>query len=102
MIKPSVGRKVWYRSSNFDRQGPGAMNVSTGQPLDATVIAVWGDRLVNVLVTDTSGKQFPKLSVTLLQEGDEPQKCAASGEIIGGYVEWIPYQTAQAKAAEQH
>lgn len=92
MIKPTVGRKVWYRPS---KTGPVPMSVcgsvvtGTDQPLDATVIAVWGDRCVNVLVTDIVGKQFPMLSVTLVQEGDiTPDN--------GHYVEWMPYQQAQA------
>lgn len=100
MIKPTVGRKVWYRPSNFDRQGPGAMTVSTGQPLDATVIAVWGDRMVNVLVTDILGKQFAKLSVPLFQDGDDESVKNASGEGGGGYAEWMPYQTTQANKEE--
>lgn len=90
-IKPTVGRKVWYRPSKHDKLGPIPMHVSGDQPLDATVIAVWGDRMVNVLVTDTSGKQFPVLSCDLLQPGDEPKK-DAEGQAIGRYVEWMPYQ----------
>ena len=35
MIHPSVGRKVWYRPSPFDKAGVGAMQVAGGQPLDA-------------------------------------------------------------------
>ena len=99
-IKPTVGRKVWYRPSDFDVSGPGAMNVSgrplaSSPPLDATVIAVWSDTCVNVLVTDITGKQFPKLSVTLLQPGANPPQ-DVNGNYMGGYVEWMPYQAAQA------
>lgn len=90
VITPTVGRKVWYRPSQHDKVGLGAMITSGDQPLDATIIAVWGDRMVNVLVTDVMGKQFPALSVTLVQEGDE--KPAA-----GRYVEWMPYQQGQAR-----
>lgn len=89
IITPTVGRKVWYRPSEHDKVGLGAMTVSSGQPLDATVIAVWGDRMVNVLVTDVVGKQFPVLSVVLVQEGDVKP--------AGRYVEWMPYQTGQAR-----
>lgn len=102
IISPSVGRKVWYRPSQGDTFGPITMSVSgsihdqTAAPLDATVIAVWGDRCVNLLVTDIVGKQFPKLSVTLLQEGDEPPK-GPDGVPVGGYAEWMPYQVGQAK-----
>lgn len=95
MIKPSVGRKVWYRPSEADQTGPIPMVASAGQPLDATVIAVWGDRCVNLSVVDTVGRSFPVLSCTLLQDGDEPST-DADGNIIGRYAEWMPYQTAQA------
>jgi hypothetical protein len=75
------------------------MTISGGldnaQPLDATVLAVWGDRCINLLVIDIMGKQFPVLSCTLLQDGDEPPK-DADGKAIGRYAEWMPYQTAQA------
>lgn len=99
---PSVGRKVWYRPSKFDMQGPVPMTISGSlpdgniHPLDATVIAVWGDRCINVLVTDILGKQFPVLSCTLLQEGDEPPK-DLDGNVAGRYCEWMPYQLGQAK-----
>lgn len=89
VIKPTVGRKVWYRPSKQDQTGPVPMIVAGNQPLDATVIAVWGDRMVNVLVTDTMGKQFPVLSVTLVQPGDAYPES-------GRYVEWMPYQVATA------
>lgn len=94
MIKPTVGRKVWYRPSKSDQTGPIPMTFA-GQPLDATIIAVWGDRMVNLLVIDVYGKAFPVLSCTLLQDGDEPQK-DADGNIVGRYAEWMPYQSAQA------
>lgn len=97
IITPTVGRKVWYRPSAHDVVGPVPMSVagpaddpSKGQPLDATVIAVWGDRMVNLLVTDIVGRQFPVMSCTLLQEGDE--RPAA-----GRYAEWMPHQQGQAR-----
>lgn len=103
MMKPSVGRKVWYRPNRFDVIGAGGMAVagplvdgSPGpdvQPLDATVIAVWGDRMVNLLVIDIMGKAHPRLSVTLLQEGDTPTPGTS-------YAEWMPYQIGQAKQLE--
>lgn len=101
IIKPTVGRKVWYRPCANDQKGPtpmciaGSLEAGNAQPLDATVIAVWGDRCVSVLVTDAVGKQFPVLSCTMLQAGDEPAK-DADGKVIGRYVEWMPYQLGQA------
>ena len=85
---PTVGRKVWYRPCAGDTSGSFHMYVAPDQPLDATVIAVWGDRLVSLLVTDITGKQFPVLSCTLVQDGDPlPPN--------GRYCEWMPYQKAQ-------
>lgn len=97
MITPTVGRKVWYRPSKFDVQGPGAMSVvydadGTPKPLDATVLAVWGDRCINVQVLDIMGKPFTKTSITLIQEGDSTPKNPEGSENYG-YVEWMPYQT---------
>lgn len=106
VIKPTVGRKVWYRPSKHDVVGPvpmmtaGSVVHGTAEPLDATVIAVWGDKMINVLVTDTMGRQFPVLSVTLLQPGDEPAR-DADGNIIGRYCEWMSYQVGQASAEKQ-
>ena len=95
VIKPTVGRKVWFRPSKYDQQGPVPMQCAVGHPLDATVIAVHGDRCVNVLVTDMVGRQFPVLSVTLVHDGENPP---ADGEGVpfGRYVEWMPYQKGQA------
>jgi hypothetical protein len=94
MITPTVGRKGWYGPSKHDQTGPIPMCARPGQPLDATVLAVWGDRCINVLVLDIYGKPFPKTSVTLLQDGDVVPR-NAEGEPTGGYVEWMPYQTLQ-------
>lgn len=99
VITPTVGRKVWYRPSASDLTGPIPMygsRVATAQALDATVIYVHGDRMVNVLVTDGMGKQFPVLSCTLLQ-GDDVPAADADGVVVGRYVEWMPYQQGQAK-----
>jgi len=107
LIKPSVGRKVWYRPAAYDLLGPGAMSVghdsthpTKRQPLDATVLAVHSDRCINVLVLDVYGKPFTKTSVTLKQVGDEMPK-DAEGQELGGYVEWMPYQAEQAAKQAQ-
>ena len=95
MIKPTVGRKVWYRPLVTDGHGPHPMLSRPGEPLAATVLAVWGDRMVNVLVFDIYGKPFTKTSIQLLQEGDTPPP-GLDGKPLGGYVEWMPYQQGQA------
>lgn len=87
MIKPYIGAKVWYYPAKQDLDGAFCMNGSPGKPLDATVIAVWGDRMVSVLVTDIAGRQYPVLSTTLMQEGD-PLPKYADGQVPGRYVKW--------------
>lgn len=94
MIKPTVGRKVWYRPSADDIAGTTGMEVNGKEPLDATVVAVWGDRLVNLAIFDIYAKVHERRSVTLVQEGDDVPEG-------GRYAEWMPYQVGQAKKAEQ-
>jgi hypothetical protein len=99
MIQPTVGRKVWYRPSHQDMnvgtESTPPMAVSGDQPLDATVVAVWGDRCVNLVIFDIYGNKYERCSVTLKQEGD----VMGSGMLSDGmaYAEWMPYQTSQAK-----
>lgn len=95
LITPSVGRKVWYRPSKSDGLGPKPMAFSATQPLDATILAVWGDRMVNVQVLDIYGTAFCKTSVRLHQEGDA-HPVGLDGEPVNGHVEWMPYQAKQA------
>jgi hypothetical protein len=92
MIKPTVGRKVWYRPSQFDQSGEGMMVTNSDQPLDATIVAVASDEIINLVVFDAVGKQFVRLSTPLMQEG--------AGSTAGGYAEWMPYQVGQAKKQE--
>ena len=99
IIKPTVGRKVWYRPSEGDQLGPTPMAVTGNQPLDATIIAVWGDRMVNLLVMDAVGRQFPVLSVSLLQGDDKPH-LDREGKPSGRYAEWMPYQKAQTEVVK--
>lgn len=94
IIKPTVGRKVWYRPQESDLTGPVPMAFAAGQPMDATIIAVWGDDTVNVLVTDAVGRQFPVCSVLLVQDGGKKPTA-------GRYVEWMPYQQGQARKAAE-
>ena len=93
-IMPTVGRKVWYRPSKFDASGPLPLPFNPSQPLDATILAVHGANCVNVLIHDVYGKPFTKTSAKLLQPGDEPDR-DADNNVIGGYVEWMPYQVSK-------
>lgn len=95
IITPTIGRKVWYRHDGFqttDING-GQINVVSYdyQPMDATVIYVWHDRMVNLRITDHAGNTFALSSVHLVQQGD----------VTPGYryCEWMPYQKGQAAKA---
>lgn len=86
MIRPTIGRVVWYRR-------PGGK--PDDQPEAAMVTYVWGDRSVNLIVHDRNGQSRPATSVPLVQEGDEKPPTGI------GYAEWMPYQISTAKAAEK-
>lgn len=87
MIKPTVGRVVWYTPSvdeDFPRQ--------SNQPLAAIVCCVWSDTCVNLAVFDANGCTHSRTSVLLLQEGNERP--------THGFCEWMPYQKGQAAKTE--
>lgn len=90
VIKPTVGRKVWYRKNpaGGDEEMAGGNN---GEPLDATIVKVWNDGMVNLFILDANGALFRRTSVALLQEGYQPPG--------GAYCEWMPFQVGQAKAS---
>jgi hypothetical protein len=89
MIKPTVGRVVWFwpRVESISREFN--FNAGLNQPCAAMVVAVWGDRCVNLSVLDHAGVHHAFGSVPLRQEGDDAPVC--------DYCEWMPYQIGQAK-----
>lgn len=102
VITPTVGRKVWYRPSEADLAGNKGMQQYSGQPLDATVIAVWNDRMVNLKITDNAGRDYVRTSVPLRQDGDPvPGQTDGKGNFHAYmHCEWMPYQKGQAAKAE--
>lgn len=86
MIKPTVGRVVWFYPKNHQ---------PNDQPLAAIVAHVWSDTCVNLAIFDANGCPMsdPPTSVLLVQEGNE----IPTG---GHYCAWMPYQTGQAKKTE--
>ena len=89
VIHPTNGRIVWYQKSDNQHH-----ITQRGQPLAAMVCHVWGDRLVNLKVTDADGIDHAVTSVPLMQQGDlEPTPG-------GFYAYWMPYQQGQAAKAE--
>lgn len=85
MIKPTVGRVVWFYKWS---QGQGHKG-----PLAAHVCKVHSDSLVNLMVIDEQGEPRAETSVRLVQESEEiPDR---------DYCGWMPYQVGQAKKTEQ-
>lgn len=90
MIKPTIGRKVWFwPSSAVYAAFLTDPNPVSNQPWDATVIAVHGDRLVNLRVTEHLGNTYALEKIPLIQDED-----TVSGS---QFATWMPYQVKQAK-----
>lgn len=83
MIKPTVGRIVWYRHH--------APETPEEQPVAAIVTKVNSDDTVNLTIFPAVTLPHPHMNVKLRQE-DDPIP-------VGEYCEWMPYQIGQAKAA---
>lgn len=99
IITPTIGRRVWYYPSAYDRgelehKPPSVIRADTTQPCDAGICYVHGDRLVNLTVADHNGRMHARTSVTLLQKGDPTPPAGMA------YATWMPYQLGQAKAAD--
>lgn len=89
MIKPTVGRVVWYWPGPTDS----IVGNDGSQPLAAMIAHVWSDTCVNLAVFDGNGVGFNRTSVLLLQE-DSPRPST-------NFAEWMPYQKGQAARTEQ-
>lgn len=87
MIKPTVGRVVWYHPATFN-----GLAGDSVQPLAAIVARVWTDASVNLAVFDSNGVSHSRTSVLLVQEDDPVPD--------GAYCEWMPYQKGQAAKTE--
>lgn len=88
MIKPTVGRVLWYRPNSIDAMAGVASGLE--QPLAAICVHVWNDAMVNLVVFDSNGAVFSRTSVPLLQDDDKAGEDQAVAE-------WIPFQVGQAK-----
>jgi hypothetical protein len=97
VIQPTVGRKVWYYPSEYDRglhasKPETIIQGSVEQPYDATVVYAHSERLVNLMVVDHNGNIHKRPSVQLVQ----PSDTRPTG---GAYCTWMPYQVGQADKA---
>jgi hypothetical protein len=90
MIRPTVGRVVWYRINASDpAEWRGYHNDVV--LLAAIVCWVWSDTVINLAIFSPDGKVFAKTSVVLTQEDTIPPGCAG----------WMPYQKGQAAKADE-
>ena len=84
MIKPTVGRVVWFYPAG---------SANKEQPLAAIIAHVWSDTCVNLAVFDANGISSNQTSVFLWPgEGEAPTSL---------FAEWMPYQKEQAAKTEQ-
>lgn len=88
MIKPTIGRKLWYKPTEAEQEAFICLNAQ--MPFDATVIYVHFDDNVNLRITDHHGNTFSREDVYVCtHEGEEAEE---------GQAYWMPYQHQQAKA----
>lgn len=89
MIKPTVGRVVWFTPSVTDDS-----RADVKQPLAAIVTYVHDDRCINLVPFAQNGDIYSgKMSVQLLQDDDPKPE--------GGYfASWMPFQKGQAAKTE--
>lgn len=85
MIKPTIGRVMWYWPEVDDRGE---------QPLCALVTYVHDDNMVNLAVFNPDGSSGGAIRVPIVQEGS-PHTVGESP-----YVEWMPYQKAVASGQQ--
>ena len=85
MIKPTIGRVMWYWP---DKESRG------DQPWAAFVTYVHGDNIVNLCVFTPNGVPTSTTSVPVVQDGSP----FTAGD--SPYVGWMPYQIGQAKKHE--
>lgn len=88
VITPTIGRKVWYYPNG---EAPGLMEAVDKSPMDATVVYVWSNGTVNLVVNDHYGRHWAFESV-MLRQHDQPAPTQEH------YCEWMPFQVGQAKA----
>jgi len=93
MIKPTVGRVVWFHPGlSYATQRNIAFGV-TDQPLAATIAHVINDNMVNLSYLDQNGNQYSATSVPFKHDEDS----VVYGEF---YCEWMPYQKEQAALSQ--
>lgn len=85
MIKPTVGRVVWFFPISQDQ-----LPKNGKEPLAAMITCVWSDTCVNLVVFDANGHPHGGYTSVLLHQEGSP---IPDG---GYYATWMPYQKAVA------
>lgn len=95
VIKPTVGRRVWFRpSAAFLERNPTVTQLGQTQPMDAGIVYVHHDHMVNLAVCDHVGRTHMVPSVPLLVGQWDP----SDDDYF--VCEWMPYQKGQAAKVE--
>lgn len=93
IIPPTIGRKVWFRPNGVNVIGNKILLIyDDTQPLDATIVFISEDKLVNLMVADQAGETHAVMGAMLVQEGGELPPHGSC------YCEWMPYQVGQARS----
>lgn len=95
IIKPTIGRRVWFRCNDSFAKEKGIYRIDDVQAMDAGIVYVHGDTMVNLIVTDHIGNTHAINSVSIVDE--------ANANSYAMWCEWMPYQKEQVKkhGAEQ-
>ena len=88
IIKPTVGRVVWYYPPTNSGESGFARHSTPGEPLAAIIARVWNDNCVNLSVFDANGIAHSRTSVTLIHDDDS--------KTDSGHCRWMPFQKGQA------
>ena len=92
VIKPTVGRVVWFYPSQNTAEAGFALHPDGGGPYAALIAHVWNDHMVNLSVFDANGAAHPRTSVPMLHgECDVPEHA---------FCGWMPHQKGQAAKTE--
>lgn len=93
IIKPTIGRRVWFRCNDSFAKEKGIYRIDDVQAMDAGIVYVHGDAMVNLIVTDHIGNTHAINSVALVDASD--------GNSHAMWCEWMPYQKEQVKNQEK-
>lgn len=94
MIKPTVGRVVWFHPHPNEDLVANAAWTDPKEPFAAMIVYVWNERMVNLVVFSQVGLPVGRTSVKLLQDDDAKPEG-------GSYCEWMPYQRIQNEKTQE-